>query len=151
MKNTIRFLGIIALAAVIGLGMASCATSGGAKGEASVAPAIDYSILIEMQWPSDEALGNYGLSGLKLPEGTSVLGVPESGNQLVIVLRDADKAVYDNISAQIKALAYTTVEEKTDGTGSAAGYMKMSEDMTEAKMVTVGYSIEENAVVIIAY
>jgi len=177
MKNTIKLLGIIVIIAIIGFSITGCFSTGGgfspfggmtAEEQAQMAAAAEqsgqtvvndapsgsggsnFSSLPVITWPADSVWGQRGLSGLRQPSGTRVVGEINTGalgviTSFYIVLLDADKAAYDNIRGQITAMGFTLMSpENTTAEGQAVGLVKQS----TMNVVAVRYIINENAVAI---
>jgi len=133
MKKTFKHLGIITLTAVIIFGSAVNAS----------ASDFDYNQMPATNWPSDSVWGQYDLTGLRQPSGTTVHG-GMFGSHFIIFLSNADKAAYDNLSAQIRRInGFTMIQEETEDGVTSIAFMSPS-----FKMVAVSYSISEKVVAI---
>ena len=162
MKNKFKFLGIIAMVAVIGFTMTACLTVGtsGDSGSAtaeSPSPNTQASSgggagsVPAMEWPSDADWGRFGLSGLRQPPGDySITGHQTTGfsSSLTIMLLDADKAVYDNLVGQVRGISgLTLMGENTEADGSA-GAQFMRQTMTSMTLVAISYNFADNIIII---
>ena len=142
MKNTLKFLGIIAFIAIIGFGMISCASGNKAVVETEVetteaGEGTDWSALPVIEWPSDEELAQFGLAGLQQPPETSdIVGLSEEGTFILAIL-NTDLDAFDNLADQIKALDNIIVSgEETDEEGTAIVFMN-SETMNIIQLIFI--------------
>jgi len=147
MKNSQKFIGIIAIAAIIVFSYASCITLGtGGDSGSSARSSSDYSTMPVIDWPADSVWSQYGLTGLRQPSGTRAVGGFRASGYYQVVLLDATRATYDNLTGQVRGMSgFTFLQEETEKDSVASAFMSASH-----KMVSVGYSIADKAVVITA-
>jgi len=119
MKNLFKFIGIIAMVAVIGFSMTSCLSLGGGAGiggGGSFGASGGY-----IAWPADDVWAGYGLSGLQAPPGKTeftamtMMGMYQLG-------MEGGRAEFDNIVAQLRGMSGVDLavaeETKRDGRDS---------------------------------
>ena len=155
--------GIIVFVTVIGFTMAACLSIGVGSNGSATAESPDTNTqassgggtasMPDMEWPSDEDWGRFGLSGLQQPPGDySITGRQMTGlaSSITVMLLDADKAVYDNLVGQIRGISgLTLMGENTEADGSA-GAQFMRQTMTSMTLVAVTYNFADNIIMITA-
>ena len=165
MKNLFKIFGIVALVAAIGFSMTSCLSLGGgmlggltdeereayaasaavleAQGhEVNTVPADSgsgYESMPVIAWLSDSEWGRYGLSGLRQPAGTRLVGQVQ-GTGTMLALLDADRAVYDNIKGQIQGMSgWTLLNESVGDRPGSLAVVFMRQTATGMNTVAVIY------------
>ena len=133
MKN-VKFLGIIALVAVMVFSMASCLSLGGGSGGGSDSGNGSGG---NAEWPGDDVWAGYGLSGLQPPPGKDQFAIMTIMGTYVVSVEGA-KAEYDNLVAQIRGMSGVTVAvaETTNRDGTSIGFLSSTGHQVGVVMTT---------------
>jgi len=142
MKNTIKFLGIIALVAVIGFSMTGCLSLGGGDSGGGLG-----SVRATAEWPSEATWAQNNIQGgLQQPSGTAVTSAGSIMGAFTVTLGNANKAAFDNLVNQMEGKSgWTLHERKADRRNESVSFVT-----ADRKSVVIDYDIRDNAITIMA-
>jgi hypothetical protein len=98
----------------------------GAAAEAQAAAAVEDSSGTTMEWPEEERLARFGVSGLRQPAGVEEMNMIRAGNTLALNWEGGSKAQFEYLVDQLRAKpGFMALTEETTDKGITALFMSM--------------------------